>query len=87
MTDQLFTSTDVDYEVAIEMLGSIIAHHYEAIAAERSKPIPDQAAIESAQKEQDALYALRDDLRPADDDAIQRVLEQYSPLARKLYAR
>lgn len=87
MTGQLFSLVGVKYEVACDVIGAIIAHYSEAIAIERSKPLPDQAAIGQAQKEKAALRALRDDLNPRDEDAIKRVLEHYSPIAHKLYER
>lgn len=87
MTNQLFNRAGVRYEVALDVLGAIIAHHSEAIAAERDKPTPDEAAIEAAQKAKDELRTLRDELDPNADEAIERVIEQYGPQARDLYAQ
>lgn len=50
MTNQLFSRAGVRYEVALDVLGAIIAHHSEAIAAEREKATPDEAVIAAAQK-------------------------------------
>ncbi|MCG1040540.1 MULTISPECIES: hypothetical protein [Burkholderiaceae] len=85
MAKQLFSRTGVRYEVALDVLGAIIAHHSEAIAAERDKPVPDEAAIERALQDKDALRALRDELDPREPEAIERVIQQYAPQARKLY--
>lgn len=87
MTNNLFNRAGVRYEVALDVLGAIIAHHSEVIAVERDKPTPDEAAIEAAQKAKDELRALRDELDPNAGDAIERVIEQYGQQARDLYAR
>ncbi|WP_459203459.1 hypothetical protein ACQVRV_00335 (plasmid) [Ralstonia pseudosolanacearum] len=86
MTEQLFSRAGVRYEVALDVVGAIIAHHAEAIAAERDKPTPDETAIAHAQQEQDTLRSLRDELDPSNGEAIERVIEQYGQQARVLYA-
>ncbi|CBW76946.1 unnamed protein product (plasmid) [Mycetohabitans rhizoxinica HKI 454] len=85
MTKQLFSRAGVRYEVALDVLGAIIAHHSETIAAERDRPVPDEPAIERALQEVDALDALRDELDPKEPEAIERVIQQYAPQARGLY--
>jgi hypothetical protein len=85
MTKQLFSRAGVRYEVALDVLGAIIAHHSETIAAERGKPVPDEAAIEHALQDKEALRALRDELDPKGPEAIERVIQQYAPQARELY--
>lgn len=87
MTNHLFSRAGVRYEVALDVLGAIIAHHSEMIAAERDKAVPDEAAIAAAQKAKDELRALRDELDPNTAEAIERVIEQYGPQARDLYAQ
>ena len=87
MTNRLFNRAGVRYEVALDVLGAIIAHHSEVIAAERDKPAPDELAIAAAQTAKDELRALRDTLDPADGDATERVIEQYGQQARDLYAQ
>ncbi len=64
MTNQLFSRAGVRYEVALDVLGAIIAHHSEAIAAEREKATPDEAVIAAAQKAKDELRTIREDLDP-----------------------
>ena len=59
MTNQLFSRAGVRYEVALDVLGAIIAHHSEAIAAEREKATPDEAVIAAAQKAKDELRTIR----------------------------
>lgn len=87
MTNRLFNRAGVRYEVALDVLGAIIAHHSEVIAAERDKDVPDETAIAAAQKAKDELRALRDELDPKADEAIERVIEQYGQQARDLYAQ
>ena len=85
MTDQLFNRTGVRYEVALDVLGAIIAHHSETIAAEREKVAPDDAAIAAAQKAKDELRTIREELDPNADGAIEGVIAQYGQQARDLY--
>ena len=75
MTNQLFSRAGVRYEVALDVLGAIIAHHSEAIAAEREKATPAEAE----------LRTIREDLDPNADEAIERVITQYGQQARDLY--
>lgn len=85
MTDKLFNRTGVRYEVALDVLGAIIAHHSEVIATERSKEVPDEAVIEQAQQAKKSLRDLRDDLDAKDADAIEHVIAEYGPQSRALY--
>lgn len=87
MTNRLFNRAGVRYEVALDVLGAIIAHYSEVIAAERDKPVPDEAIIAQAQQAKDGLRTLRDELDPNADEAIERVIEQYARQARDLYAQ
>jgi hypothetical protein len=85
MKDQLFNRAGVRYEVALDVLGAIIAHHSEVIAAERGKDAPDEAAIAAAQQSKDALRTVREELDPNKAESIERVIEQYGQQARELY--
>lgn len=85
MTNQLFNRTGVRYEVALDVLGAIIAHHSEAIAAEREKVTPDEAAIAAAQKAKEELRTIREELDPNAAEAIESVIAQYGQQARDLY--
>lgn len=86
MSQRLFDRAGVRYEVALDVLGALIAHYSECIAVERSKAAPDEAAIADAQQTKVALRTLRDTLDPHDAEAIERVIEQYGPQARTLYS-
>lgn len=85
MTDQLFNRTGVRYEVALDVLGAIIAHHSEVLAAEREKVTPDEAAIAAALKAKGELRTIREELDPNEDEAIEGVIAQYGQQARDLY--
>ncbi|HHV7523731.1 TPA: hypothetical protein ACUNF5_005256 [Burkholderia orbicola] len=86
MTKKLFDRAGVRYEVAVDILGAVIAHHTEIIAAERAKDTPDQDVINREQQLKDQLRAVRDDLDPKQADAIERVIAEYGPQARSLYS-
>ncbi|MCW5323657.1 hypothetical protein D5039_21680 [Verminephrobacter aporrectodeae subsp. tuberculatae] len=85
MTNQLFSRSGVRYEVALDILGAIIAHHSEALADEREKATPDEAAIAAAQKAKDELRTIREELDPSANGVIENVITQYGPQARNLY--
>ncbi|AOJ79203.1 hypothetical protein WS86_00220 (plasmid) [Burkholderia savannae] len=85
MTKKLFDRAGVRYEVAADILGAIIAHHTETIAAERAKDAPDQDVINREQQIKDQLRVVRDDLDPQEASAIERVIAEYGPQARALY--
>jgi hypothetical protein len=85
MMNQLFDRVGVRYEVALDILGAVIAHHAEGIAAERGKAAPDEVVIEAMKVEVDNFRSIRDELNPRDSDEVERVIEQYGPQARALY--
>ncbi len=85
MTDQLFSPVGVRYEVALDILGNIIAYHAEIFGIEYEKAVPDEAVIAAAREAQRDLRAIREKLDPDDSDAIERVIAQYGPQSRALY--
>lgn len=85
-TAGLFSRTGVRYEVALDVLGAIIAHHSEQIAIERDKPQPDENAIKVAELAKSSLRDLREALEPNDEDGIESVIKRFGQQARDLYA-
>lgn len=85
MNQGLFARTGVRYEVACDLIGAVIAHYAETIAALRDQPTPDDAAIAEAVKAKDALQDVRDDLDPQDAQAIEEAIAKYGEQARRLY--
>ncbi|MGP8438162.1 hypothetical protein ACT2FY_09470 [Paraburkholderia fungorum] len=85
-TAGLFSRTGVRYEVALDVLGAIIAHHSEQIAIERDKPQPDENAIKVAELAKSSLRDLREALEPTDEDGIESVIKRFGQQARDLYA-
>lgn len=59
ISNKLFTRAGVRYEVALDVLGAIIANYSEAIAAEHEKPTPDEADKNPAEGEEQAAHAAR----------------------------
>lgn len=82
----LFSRTGVRYEVAVDVLGAIIAHYSEQIGIERSKPQPDESVVELAEQAKSRLRDVREALRPNDREAIESVIKRFGPQARALYA-
>ncbi|QHP94794.1 hypothetical protein EXE55_28155 (plasmid) [Burkholderia glumae] len=76
----------VDYEVACQTLGQLIAHQVAVLAREDMQHQPDVDRATAADAKRKALIALRDDLRPNDPEAIERVLAVHGPRAQQLNA-
>jgi hypothetical protein len=87
MTEALFKRSGVRYEVACDVIGAVIAHHSEAIAAEYDKAVPDQGAIAAAEAAKKALRDAREALDPKDGESVEQAIATYGPMARDLYQR
>lgn len=77
----------VDYEVACQTIGQLIAHQVAILAEEEIQGRPESTRAVAAAADRQALIAARDALRPDDDTAIAHALAVYGPLARQLNAR
>lgn len=77
----------VDYEVACQTIGQLIAHQVAILAEEETQGRPESTCAVAAAADRQALIAARDALRPDDDTAIAHALAVYGPLARQLNAR
>jgi len=82
----LFSRAGLRYEVALDVLGALIAHYAELIGIERSRPAPDEAILRQAEAIQGHLRRTRNDLDPRNAEAIETAIAHYAPLARRLYA-
>ena len=75
------------YEIAQETIGFMMAMRTEAIHDEAKKATPDAAKIAQWEAEftryDDELYGVR----LHDDEAIQRVLDEYCPIVKAEYER
>jgi len=75
------------YEIAQETLGFMMAMRTEAIHDEKQKNMPDASKIAKWREEvnqlDNELYALRLN----DEEAIQRVLDNYCPVVKAEYER
>lgn len=81
----LFRRAGVRYEVAVDVIGAVIAHYAEVIGTERDRPTPDAQKIAHAQQLVAELKDIREDLDPTDSAAIDATIERLAPLARHLY--
>lgn len=81
----LFDRAGTLYEVACDVLGSIIAHYSEALALEREKPVPGAAVVEQIEATKRALRQERDELDISNVEAIKVVIRRYGFQARKRY--
>jgi len=82
----LFSRAGIRYEVALDVLGALIAHYAELLGIERSRPVPDASIVRQAEAIQRHLRRVRNDLDPRDAQAIKAAIAHYAPLARRLYA-
>lgn len=76
----------IRFEVAQDVLGSVIAHWAEAAAQARDAANPDAGHLAAIQAEQRKLRTLREELDPDDAAQIEAVIAEHAPLARRLYA-
>ncbi|MBU9198860.1 hypothetical protein KTD33_30500 [Burkholderia gladioli] len=75
---------NLDYEVACQAIGQLIAHAVTTIADEEQKATPDQARLANALSARQTLVAARDALAHDDLPAIAATLTLYGPTARRL---
>jgi hypothetical protein len=74
------------YEAAIEAVNGAVGAYSAVIAAEESKPQPDQHVIEQARAAQSRLAREREGLRSTDREQIARARAYYAQLAREVLA-
>ncbi|PEH80347.1 hypothetical protein [Burkholderia gladioli] len=74
----------VEYEVACQTIGQLIAHQVELIAMEESRAEPNQAMLAQAISTRVALVAERDALAVDDELGVTKILAAYGPIARSL---
>lgn len=72
------------YEAAIEAVNGAVGAYSALIAAEETKPVPDQEVIQNAQDAQARLAREREGLRSTDREQIAAARQRYARLARKI---
>ncbi|CAG9236161.1 conserved hypothetical protein [Burkholderia gladioli] len=77
----------VEYEVACQTIGQLIARQVELIAVEESRAEPSQAMLAQAIAARAALVAERDALAVDDELGVTKILAAYGPIARRLNGR
>lgn len=87
MAEELFKRTGVRYEVACDVIGSIIAHYAEILGQQYQLVNPDQAIIERSRAQQRILRVQRDELDPKDGNAIEATIMALGPVARAFYGK
>ncbi|RQS03197.1 hypothetical protein DIE07_32160 [Burkholderia sp. Bp9002] len=83
MKNGLFSHNIIRYEVALGIVGAVIAKCAEGIGEAMRQDPPDAARVEALQARQDALVDLRNAIAPFDDKRIEEVIRQYGPIARE----
>ncbi len=74
----------VEYEVACQTIGQLIAHQVALIASEEMKSEPDHERLQTALAARMQLVATREALEPSDDQAISSAILHYGPIAKRL---
>ena len=82
----LFPRAVIRYEVALDVIGAVIAHYAEVVGVERDRPTPDESKLRQSQAMQRRLRSERNGLDPRDAEAVESAISCYGPLARRLYA-
>ncbi|MFF5706657.1 hypothetical protein ACFY7H_29855 [Streptomyces sp. NPDC012794] len=72
------------YEAAIEAVNGAVGAYSALIAAERSKPEPDEEVIRSARAARARLAKEREGLRSTDHEQIAAARQRYARLAREV---
>ncbi|TWC58191.1 MULTISPECIES: hypothetical protein [unclassified Burkholderia] len=74
----------VEYEVACQTIGQLIARQVEMIAVEESRAEPSQPMLAQAIAARAVLVAERDALAVDDELGITKILTAYGPIALRL---
>ncbi|MGG2041331.1 hypothetical protein [Burkholderia gladioli] len=74
----------VEYEVACQTIGRLIARQAELIAVEESRAEPNQVMLAQAISARAALVAERDALAIDDELSATKILTTYGPIALRL---
>ncbi len=75
MIDLGINSDDIKYEVALEVLGQDLQPLMEAIRLQKARSKPSKAAIKYLEMRIAAIDELQQELRPADLDTINQILD------------
>lgn len=81
----LFCRTGVRYEVALDVMGAMVAHFAEAIALERDRPDGDAGVVALYQALQAEIRSRRDALDPRDAAEIEATIHRFGPRARAVF--
>lgn len=81
----LFNRAGVRYEVACEVIGSLIAHQAELIARELDEAVPDEGKLHQAHAERARLVDAREALDPADQQGVEDAISRFGQLSRAAY--
>lgn len=68
----------VDFELAQDLIGQLIAYHTHQIATQRQRDAPDTEYIDTCRRQQQQLNALRSILKPEDNAQIAKVIRECS---------
>lgn len=80
----LFDRALVRYDVACDVIGTLIAHYAEIIGRERDRTPVDEGVLLVAKVLKAVLKAEREDLNPWDRASVEEAISRYAPLARRL---
>lgn len=83
MKNGLLNHEAVRYEVALGVVGAVIARCAQQIGDEMRKPQPDADKLRILEERQRELEASRTGLDPYDRPGIERLIAEYAPLARQ----
>ena len=70
----LFSRAGIRYEVALDVIGAVIAHYAEVVGIECDRPTPDEAKLRQGQAMQRRLRSERNELDRRDAAAIESAI-------------
>ena len=76
------TALPIDYEVACDIMGTVIAYYTKKINDEESKVEPDKARLDALNKKFVEVFRAQRDLRASEPEKIKALCDHYAPMAR-----
>ena len=75
----------VRYEVAMDTIWDIVSYYSIVLAEEQEKSVPDMDLVKKWETAYERMRHMYDSLDPADETKVEEVIDEYVPVAQKLW--
>lgn len=75
----------VRYEVAMDTIWDIVSYYSIVLAEEQEKSVPDMDLVKKWETAYERMRHMYDSLDPADETRVEEVIDEYVPVAQKLW--